>query len=243
MEFISNLYGENGETVIQCNIRDITKRRETEESLAKALVYVREQANHLADVNRRKDEFLATLAHELRNPLAPIRNGLQIMKLPGVDAGTVEQSRSMMERQVEQMTRLIDDLMDVSRINQGKIQLQKTRMSLADAVRNAVDTSRPLIDAQGHDLVVDMPPEPIYVDGDLTRLSQVLANLLNNSAKYTNRGGRIRLAVERQGSDAVVSVADNGVGISADMLAHVFDMFAQIDGSLEKSQGGGLASA
>ena len=111
-------------------------------------------------------------------------------------------------------------------------------MSLADAVRNAVETSRPLIDVQGHELVVDVPPQPIYVDGDLTRLSQVFANLLNNSAKYTDRGGRIRLAIERQGSDAVVSIADNGVGIPADMLARVFDMFAQIDGSLEKSQGG-----
>ncbi len=185
-----------------------------------------------------RNEFLATLAHELRNPLAPIRNGLQLMKLPHADAGTVEKSRSMMERQIEQLTRLIDDLMDVSRINHGKIQLQKTRMPLADAVRNAVDTSRPLMDVQGHELVVDMPPQPIYVDGDLTRLSQVFANLLNNSAKYTDRGGRIRLAVERQGSDAVVSIADNGVGIPADMLTRVFDMFAQIDGSLEKSQGG-----
>ena len=147
-----------------------------------------------------RNEFLATLAHELRNPLAPIRNGLQIMKLAQVEAGTLEMSRSMMERQVEQMTRLIDDLMDVSRINHGKIQLQKTRMPLADAVRNAVDTSRPPMDVQGHELVVDMPPQPIYVDGNLTRLSQVFANLLNNSAKYTDRGGRIRLAVERQGS-------------------------------------------
>jgi len=199
---------------------------------------VKQVEAELRDADRRKDEFLATLAHELRNPLAPIRNGLQIMKLPEVNAGTVEKARSMMERQVEQMTQLIDDLMDVSRINQGKIQLQKTRMPLADAVRNAIDTSRALIAAPGHELVVDLPPKQIYVDGDLTRLSQVFANLLNNAAKYTDRGGRIRLTVERQGSDAVVSVADNGVGIRADMLARVFDMFAQIDGSVEKSQGG-----
>ena len=352
VEFVSNLYSENGGAVIQCNIRDITKRRETEQSLKKALIYAddiiatlrepfvvldgdlrvktanrsfydsfhvskeetekrfvydlgngqwdipalrtlldrvlsrsesvhdfevehtfpdlgrktmllnarpfppdcefpelillavedvsanRERANELAEGNRRKDEFLATLAHELRNPLAPIRNGLQIMNLAQVDAGMVEKTRSMMERQVEQMTRLIDDLMDLSRINQGKIILQKTRILLADAVRNAVDTSHPLLDAQRHELVVDMPPEPIYLEGDLTRLSQVFTNLLNNSAKYTDLGGRIRLTVERQGDDAVVSVADNGVGIPADMLSHVFDMFAQINGSLEKSQGG-----
>jgi len=231
VEFVSNVYGGDGEAVIQCNIRDISDRKRLEESL-------RRHAADLSEADRRKDEFLATLAHELRNPLAPIRNGLQIMKLTKVDAGTVEKTRSMMERQVEQMTRLIDDLMDVSRINQGKIVLQKTRMSLADAVRNAVDTSQPMIDLQRHELVVDLPPEPIYFDADLTRLSQVFANLLNNSAKYTNPGGRIRLSVERRGDDAVVSVSDNGVGIAADKLAHVFDMFAQIDGSSEQSQGG-----
>ena len=223
--------GGDGSQRVAILFNDISARKQGEEERERLV-------GQLRDADRHKDEFLATLAHELRNPLAPIRNGLQIMKLPHVDAGTVEKSRSMMERQVEQMTRLIDDLMDVSRINQGKLQLQKTRMPLADAVRNAVDTSRPLIDVQGHELVVDMPPQPIYVDGDLTRLSQVFANLLNNSAKYTDRGGRIRLAVERQGSDAVVSIADNGAGIPADMLVRVFDMFAQIDGSLEKSQGG-----
>jgi len=210
---------------------DVTEQKKAQSELTQL-------AAQLADADHRKDVFLATLAHELRNPLAPIRSGLQIMKLPEVDAGTIEKTRSMMERQIEQMTRLIDDLMDLSRINQGKIVLQKTRMPLADAVRNAVDTSQPLIDTQRHELLVDMPPEPIYLDGDLTRLSQVFANLLNNSAKYTDRGGRIRLAVERQGNDAVVSVTDNGVGIHAEMLAHVFDMFAQIDGSLAKSQGG-----
>ena len=238
VEFVSNVYGEDGEAVIQCNIRDITKRRETERALEKALTYVREQANELTEVDRRKDVFLATLAHELRNPLAPIQNGLQIMKLAKGDAGTLEKSRAMMQRQVEHMTRLIDDLMDVSRISQGKIRLQKTRMLLTDAVRNAVDTSYVLIDAQGQDLVVDLPPEPIYVDGDVIRLSQVFANLLNNAAKYTHRGGRIRLTVKRQGSDAVVSVVDNGVGIPADMLTRVFDMFAQLNRSLEKAQSG-----
>jgi PAS domain S-box-containing protein len=192
----------------------------------------------LRDADRRKDEFLATLAHELRNPLAPIRNALQIMKLVGGDAGAVEKSRGMMERQVGQMTRLIDDLMDLSRISRGKIVLQKTRMKLADAVQDAVDAARPLIEERGHALVVEVPPEPLSVDADRTRLAQVFANLLNNAAKYTERGGRIRVAVERQGGDVVAAVEDNGVGIPAHMLTRVFDMFTQVDRSLEKSQGG-----
>ncbi|WP_309671857.1 ATP-binding protein, partial [Gemmatimonas sp.] len=193
---------------------------------------------NLSEADRRKDEFLATLAHELRNPLAPIRNGLEIIKLAQTDARMLEKAGAMMERQVEQMTRLIDDLMDVSRISQGKIQLRKSIMPLADVVQSAVESSRALIDAQGHDLVVDVPTEAIYVDGDFVRLSQVIANLLNNAAKYTRRGGRIRLAVEHQNVDAVVHVEDNGEGIAADKLSQVFDMFTQIDGSLEKSHGG-----
>ncbi|QJR34272.1 PAS domain S-box protein [Gemmatimonas groenlandica] len=199
---------------------------------------LRRLAANLSEVDRRKDVFLATLAHELRNPLAPIRNGLQIMELAEADTGMVEKTRSMMERQVEHMTRLIDDLMDVSRISLGKIQLRTATMSLADAVQSAVESSRALIEVQGHELVVDVPLEPIYVEGDVARLSQVFANLLNNAAKYTGRGGRIRLAVEQQEIDAVVSVDDNGDGIAADKLSHVFDMFTQIDGSLEKSHGG-----
>jgi signal transduction histidine kinase/ActR/RegA family two-component response regulator len=192
----------------------------------------------LREADRRKDEFLAILAHELRNPLAPLRTGLQVMKLARNDATAVEQSRTMMERQLDQMVRLIDDLMDLSRISRGKIVLQMTRVLLATVVRNAVETSRPLIETAGHDLTLDVPDEPIYVNADATRLSQVFANLLNNAAKYTDRGGRIRLAFERQGSDAVISVEDNGVGIPAPMLPKVFDMFTQVDHSLEKAQGG-----
>ncbi len=212
-------------------VLDISERLRAEAEL-------RRLAANLSEVDRRKDVFLATLAHELRNPLAPIRNGLQIMKLAQADAVMVEKARTIMERQVVQMTRLIDDLMDVSRISEGKIQLRKSIMPLADAVRSAVESSRALIDGQGHELVVNVAPEPIYVVGDVVRLSQVIANLLNNAAKYTDRGGRIRLSVEQHGSDAVVSVVDSGDGIAADMLTRVFDMFAQIDGSLEKSQGG-----
>jgi len=202
-------------------------------------VTARKQADaELAEADRRKDEFLATLAHELRNPLAPIRNGLQIMKLAGGNPDAVEKSRGMMERQVGQMTHLIDDLMDLSRIRGGKIVLQKARLKVSDVVQDAVDTSRPLIEERGHDLVVDAPPEPLYVDADRTRLVQVFGNLLNNAAKYTERGGRIRVAVERQGSDVTLAVEDNGTGIPAHMLTRVFDMFAQVDRSLERSQGG-----
>ena len=211
--------------------RDVTEARRSRETLER-------QAAELSDADRKKDEFLATLAHELRNPLAPLRNGLQIMKLAGGDAGAVEKSRSMMERQVGQMTHLIDDLMDLSRISRGKIALQKTRLRLADVVQDAVDTARPLVEERGHELVVGVPPEPLYVDADRTRLSQIFGNLLNNAAKYTDTGGRIRVAVERQGSDVVVAVEDNGVGIPAHLLTTVFDMFAQVDRSLEKSQGG-----
>ena len=194
--------------------------------------------NQLRETDRKKDEFLATLAHELRNPLAPIRNGLQIMKLAGGDAGLVEKSRSMMERQVGQMAHLIDDLMDLSRISLGKFMLQKTRLKVAEAVQDAVDISRPLIKERGHELVVHVPSEPLYVDADRTRLAQVFGNLLNNAAKYTETGGRIRLTVERRSGDVVVTVEDNGVGIPAHMLNRVFDMFAQVDRALEKSQGG-----
>ena len=203
---------------------DITEQRELQQAMR--------------ETDRRKDEFLATLAHELRNPLAPIRNGLQIMKLAGGNPAVVEKSLAIMERQVSQMTHLIDDLMDLSRISGGKIVLQKARLSLADVVQDAVDISRPLIAERGHALVVDIPPEPLYVDADRTRLAQVFGNLLNNAAKYTETGGRIRVAVERHNGDVVVAVEDNGVGISAHMLTRVFDMFAQVDRSLEKSQGG-----
>ncbi len=192
----------------------------------------------LREADRRKDEFLATLAHELRNPLAPIRNGLEIMKLAGGDKTAVEQVRPMMERQLHHMTRLIDDLMDLSRISRGKIELQKTRMPLADAVRNAIDTSRPDIEAKRHELIVDMPAEPIHVEGDLTRLTQVFANLLINAAKFTGPGGRIHLSVDQQGGDVVVLVEDTGVGIPPHLLNRVFDMFAQVDRPLARSAGG-----
>jgi PAS domain S-box-containing protein len=203
---------------------DVTDRKKAEEALKEA--------------DRRKDEFLATLAHELRNPLAPLRNGLQVMKLTGDQGGAVEQARRMMERQLGQMVRLIDDLLDVSRISRGKLDLRTERAELAQVVQHAVETSRPLVEACGHTLRVHLPAEPVYVDGDVTRLAQVFANLLNNAAKYTDPGGRLWLTVGREGPDAVVRVRDTGVGIPADMLTRVFEMFTQVDRSLERAQGG-----
>ncbi len=191
----------------------------------------------LKEADRRKDEFLATLAHELRNPLAPIRNALQIMKLSGErEAG--EQARSLMERQLGQLVRLVDDLMDVSRISRNKLELRRERVELARVVESAVETSRPLVDQQGHRLTVTLPPEPVYLDADLTRLAQVFMNLLNNSAKYTEPGGRIWLTAERQGSDVVVSVRDTGMGIPKDKLPGVFELFSQVEGTMFRSQGG-----
>ncbi|HST21803.1 MAG TPA: ATP-binding protein, partial [Blastocatellia bacterium] len=192
----------------------------------------------LKENDRRKDEFLATLAHELRNPLAPIRNSLQIMKLADDNRNAVEQARETMERQLQQMVRLIDDLLDLSRISRGTIELRRERGDLATVVQNAIETSRPVIEQSGHLLMTSIPVEPVFVDADVTRLAQVFANLLNNAAKYTEKGGRIWLAVEREGNEVVVSVKDTGVGIPAHQLPRVFEMFSQVDRSLEKSQGG-----
>lgn len=211
--------------------RDITERKRMDLAL-------RETAAQLREADRRKDEFLATLAHELRNPLAPIRNSLELLRLSKGNAETAERVRVIMERQLSQMVRLVDDLLDVSRISRGTISLRKSRMELADVLRSAVETSHPLIHAAGHELTLAVPPEPIFVDADETRLSQVFSNLLNNAAKFTDRGGKIRLEARVEGDQAVVSVRDNGMGIPAPMLSRIFDMFTQVDPSLEKSRGG-----
>lgn len=192
----------------------------------------------LRDADRRKDEFLATLAHELRNPLAPIRNSLHVMRLAADDPGALEQARMMMERQLGQMVRLIDDLLDVSRITRGKLDLRKERVDLAAVIGSAVDTTRPLIESSGHALTITLPPQPVFLDGDPIRLAQVFSNLLNNAAKYMDRGGHIWITAVRNGAEIVVTVRDAGIGIPAEALPTIFDMFAQVDRSLEKSQGG-----
>jgi CheY-like chemotaxis protein len=192
----------------------------------------------MREADRRKDEFLATLAHELRNPLAPIRNALEILRLAGDDPKRSEIAREMMGRQLAQMVRLVDDLLDVSRITTGKLAVRKTVVDLKDVARDALETVRPFVEARHHVLAVDLDAEAIPVDGDRTRLGQVFANLLNNAAKYTHPGGRIDLSVRREGRDGVVRVRDNGVGLAPESTSAIFDMFMQVDRSLERSQAG-----
>jgi CheY-like chemotaxis protein len=184
------------------------------------------------------NEFLATLAHELRNPLAPLRNAVQILRMQASASPQSQWAQDVIDRQINQMTRLIDDLLDVSRITRNKLELRRERIDLADVVRAAVETSRPLIDAGKHELLVTLPAQPIPLDADLTRLAQSIANLLNNAARYTEPGGHISLAAERQGSDVLISVKDNGVGIPPEMISRIFDMFTQVDRSITRSQGG-----
>jgi PAS domain S-box-containing protein len=195
----------------------------------------------LQEEDRRKTEFLAMLAHELRNPLAPLRNGLEIMRLAGAGpqgAAAVEQARAMMERQLHQLVRLVYDLLDVNRISLGKVQLQKDRGPLAAIVSSTLETWGPVIQQAGQELTVNLPSEPLYVEADRVRLAQCLGNLLSNAAKYTHQGGHIWLTVRRDATDAVISVKDTGAGIPAHMLPKVFDLFTQVDNTLEKSQGG-----
>jgi PAS domain S-box-containing protein len=187
--------------------------------------------------DRRKDEFLATLAHELRNPLAPIRTGLQALGRPGGEGGTAG-IRAIMERQLAQMVRLIDDLLDVSRISSGKVVLQRNRVDLRVIAELAIEASLPFITAGRHEFTSDLPEGPVWVDGDSLRLSQVMSNLLNNAAKYTAEGGRISLSLSKEAPFAVVRVVDNGVGIPTEMLNEVFDMFTQVNRTLDRAQGG-----
>jgi signal transduction histidine kinase/CheY-like chemotaxis protein len=195
-----------------------------------------EQALIVAD--RRKDEFLATLAHELRNPLAPIRTGLDILRLRSGDAQATQRATDIMERQLRQMVRLVDDLLDVSRINTGKFAIKSGRVELKAVVNDALEVVRPYIDLHGHELQIDLPDRPVFLNGDATRLAQILSNLLNNAAKYTNRGGRVSLTASVEDRTLMVVVADTGIGIAPDMLDTVFEMFVQVDSTLERSTAG-----
>jgi PAS domain S-box-containing protein len=211
------------------------------EDLADRAVIAIENANLLAALKKadqRKDEFLALLAHELRNPLAPIRNALEVLLIKVQPEPELRWAREVIDRQVQQMTRLVDDLLDVSRITRGKVELRKERIELAAVVESAVEASRPLIEKWGHELTIQIPPGPIQLEGDLTRLAQVLLNLLNNAAKYTDQGGHIWLTAERQTNHVVIRVKDSGIGIPAEMLPRIFEMFRQVDRSLERSEGG-----
>jgi PAS domain S-box-containing protein len=211
--------------------QDVTERRRMEDSL-------RRLAADLAEADRRKDEFLATLAHELRNPLAPLTNTLEILKRSSSPDESVRRGLDTMERQLEQLVRLVDDLLDLSRITHNRIDLRKRPVDLASVLRQARLAAQPLADAARHTIEVTVPSEPIYLHADPVRLTQVFGNLLNNSCKYTPPGGTIRVSAQRDDQSAVVTVTDTGIGIPRDKLASIFDMFSQVDQSLEQSQGG-----
>ena len=192
----------------------------------------------LKDADRRKDEFLATLAHELRNPLAPISNSVSILASEKSPPKVREQALGMMERQVKQMVRLVDDLMDVARITRGKIVLKEERVELADVLRTATEISQPMITQFEHQLTIDLPKTPIWLDADVTRLSQIFSNLMNNAAKYSEPGKHIRLSAETASGFVTVRVKDEGLGMTKETMARIFDMFAQADESLERAHGG-----
>jgi CheY-like chemotaxis protein/two-component sensor histidine kinase len=195
-------------------------------------------AADLSEAARRKDEFLAMLAHELRNPLAPLSNAVHVLRQARGDGEAVRSASEMLERQVRQMTRLVDDLLDMSRITQGKIELRKERVELAPLLEQAVDAARPLYKSMNHQLTVSAPAEPVHLDADPMRLAQVVGNLLTNAAKFTDKGGHVWLTLEREGPLAAIRVRDNGIGIAAEQRPRLFEMFVQADTSLERSRDG-----
>ncbi|CAM2794935.1 PAS domain-containing hybrid sensor histidine kinase/response regulator [Janthinobacterium lividum] len=223
--------GGPGSRLLTVLFSDISERKRSEQQL-------RQLADNLSEMDRRKTEFLATLAHELRNPLAPIRNGLQIMRLAADKPATVARVRDVMERQVNQMVHLVNDLLDVARITRGQIELKLERADLKTIIAGAVETSMPLIEAGRHQLQVQLAEEALLLEADPTRLAQVLGNLLNNTAKYTPAGGHISLRALRDGNEALIEVKDSGVGIPAESLATVFDMFTQVGQNMGRAQGG-----
>jgi PAS domain S-box-containing protein len=227
-DFIVKPFSEKELAVRARNLVHIQQAREQVDGLRKAA--------ELA--SRAKDEFLAILGHELRNPLSPIRNSLHLLRLSGELSPTLEPVRAIMERQVDHMVRLIDDLLDVSRISRGKFELQKQTIALATIVSTAVETAQPMIDAGGHQLAISMPAEPMMLEADPIRLAQIVGNLLNNAAKYTRPRGQIWISARNEGDEAVISVRDTGLGIPENMLPRVFEMFAQVDRTITRSQGG-----
>jgi len=224
-------HGEPEDRRVAILFNDITARKKAEEALREA--------------DRRKDEFLATLAHELRNPLAPLRNAIELLRRAEDDT-VARPIQDIMERQVSHLVRLVDDLMELSRITRGTFELRREPLELQTVLRNAVETAKPLIDAGGHALHIRLPHEPLHVDGDAVRLAQVFANLLNNAAKYTEDGGEIVVEGQREGSEAIVTVTDTGEGIDPALFPKLFDMFSQGHRTSTRSQGGlgiGLALA
>ena len=212
-------------------VRDIMDRKRAESDLKRL-------AADLSDADRRKNEFLATLAHELRNPLAPMNNMLEVLKRADGDEVILKQAHETIERQLGQMVRLVDDLLDLNRITHDRLELRRSEVELSSVIQQAVEVARPLIDAAGHELTVDLPAEPIYLNADRTRLAQMFGNLLNNSSKYTRPNGTISLTAKRIDNDIAVTVKDNGAGIPHDKLDSIFDMFMQVERTADRAQGG-----
>lgn len=232
VEIVANAYREGDHQVIQCNIRDITERSRLEKLL-------QEQATELANLNLRKDEFLAMLSHELRSPLAPMANAVQLMSLrQDTETRTQQQARKIIERQLDKLQHLVDDLLEVSRITSGRVQLRPERSTINSIAQGAVETVRPLIQQKHHNLSVSLPKGPLWLQADAARLEQVVVNLLTNAANYTEENGQIWLTVAEENTQCVIRVRDSGVGISPALLPHVFDLFTQAERSLDRSQGG-----
>jgi len=229
---VLTLPGADGRPVAFATVsQDVTERRRLEDDLRRVVA-------ELSDADRRKNEFLAMLAHELRNPLAPISNAVRALSLGRRDETAVDSASEMLERQVGQIIRLVDDLLDVSRISRGKIALRPERVELTRIIDQAVEASRAQYRSMDQELTVSLPSEPVYLNADPTRLAQVVGNLLNNAHKFTDVGGRISVAVEREGAQVVIRVKDTGVGIAAEHLAGIFEMFTQVESSLERSRSG-----
>ena len=235
VEFTVTRIPVDGPPLFTAFLRDITERKRTEAALGQL-------ADNLSEADRRKNEFLAMLAHELRNPLAPILNVVQMLRLTGGSGEAVALASEMMDRQVRQMVRLVDDLLDVSRISRGKIELRRERVELAMIAHQAVEAARSSYTNLNQELTVTLPPQPIFLNADPTRLAQVVGNLLNNACKFTDKGGRISVTVETEGTgpdaEVVIRVRDNGIGIAADQLSRIFEMFTQIETSVERSRSG-----
>jgi PAS domain S-box-containing protein len=212
-------------------VRDITEQKTLADDLQRL-------AANLSDADRRKNEFLATLAHELRNPLAPMSNMLEVAKRAGSDREILQRAHDTIERQLAQMVRLVDDLLDLNRITHDRLELRRSEVELSSVIQQAVEVARPLVDAAGHVLTIDLPPEPIYLNADRARLAQVFGNLLNNSAKYTRSNGAIALTAKQVDDEVFVTVKDNGAGIPHDKLDSIFDMFMQVDRTSDRAQGG-----
>jgi PAS domain S-box-containing protein len=231
VEFVSNVYPAGGKSVIQCNIRDVSDRMRMQQEINR-------QATALADAYRRKDEFLAMVSHELRNPLAPILNAVHILRLQGSENPLQREARAIIERQTAHLARIIDDLLEISRVATGRLHLRLSRVELNSIVNRATASARPLIEARNHRFWASLYEEPIWLNADPVRLEQVVVNLLNNAAKFTGEGGQIWLTVRRDGGDVEIRIKDTGSGIDPGLLPRIFDLFTQAEKSLDRSQGG-----